>query len=81
MVVTVFHVGTLTDQQIESLRFEDGEIGAAEFLSIGEALPRLPHRLARRIKAEHAALLTGVPAVLINGEPHSASDTDAPEVR
>ncbi|MFC8661881.1 NUDIX domain-containing protein [Streptomyces sp. NPDC057199] len=81
MVVTVFHVGPLTDQQTKSLRFTDGEIGAAEFLPVDEALARLPHRLARRIKAAHEALLTGTPAVLINGEHHIIADMAAPEAR
>ncbi|MFF4363542.1 NUDIX domain-containing protein [Streptomyces sp. NPDC001604] len=70
MVVTVFHVGPLTDQQTQSLRFADGEIGAAEFLPVEEALARLPHRLARRIQAAHTALISGVPAVLIDGTSH-----------
>ncbi len=81
MVVTVFHVGPLTDQQTKSLRFTDGEIGAAEFLPVHEALARLPHRLARRIKAAHEALLTGTPAVLINGEHHIIAATATPEAR
>ncbi|MDQ0810170.1 8-oxo-dGTP diphosphatase [Streptomyces sp. B3I7] len=79
MVVTVFHVGPLTDQQTQSLRFADGEIGAAEFLPVEEALARLPHRLARRIQAAHAALLTGVPAVLIDGKSHVLSSSAVSE--
>ncbi|GGZ70331.1 NUDIX domain-containing protein [Streptomyces bluensis] len=81
MVVTVFHVGPLTDQQAKSLRFVDGEIGAAEFLPIEEALARLPHRLARRIKAAHAALGDGVPAALVDGEPHSPACPSVSEAR
>jgi ADP-ribose pyrophosphatase YjhB (NUDIX family) len=81
MVVTVFHVGPLTDEQCKSLRFADGEIGAAEFLPVDEALGRLPHRLARRIKAAHAALLTGVPAVLVDGEPHVPAGSAVSEAR
>ncbi|MGI5438814.1 NUDIX domain-containing protein [Streptomyces shenzhenensis] len=81
MVVTVFHVGPLSDQQTKSLRFADGEIGAAEFLPVGEALARLPRRLARRIKAAHAALGTGVPAALVDGEPHSPVGPAVPESR
>ena len=81
MVVTVFHVGPLTDQQTQSLCFADGEIGAAEFLPIEEALARLPHRLARRIQAAHAALLAGVPAVLIDGKSHVLSSSAVSEAR
>jgi 8-oxo-dGTP diphosphatase len=81
MIVTVFHVGPLTDQQTTSLRFADGEIGAAEFLPIEEALGRLPHRLARRIKAAHAALGTGVPTALVDGEPHSPVGPAVSEAR
>ncbi|MFI9829586.1 NUDIX domain-containing protein [Streptomyces sp. NPDC051913] len=81
MVVTVFHVGPLAEEQCTSLRFVDGEIGAAEFLPIDEALGRLPHRLARRITAAHAALLTSVPAVLVDGEPHVPAGHAAPGAR
>ena len=71
----------LTDQQVKSLRFVDGEIGAAEFLPVEEVLARLPHRLARRIKAAHAALDDGVPAALVDGEPHSPAGPSRPEAR
>ena len=56
-------------------------IGAAEFLPIEEALARLPHRLARRIQAAHAALLAGVPAVLIDGKSHVLSSSAVSEAR
>jgi ADP-ribose pyrophosphatase YjhB (NUDIX family) len=81
VIDTVFHVGPLTEAQIGSLSCADGEIDEWEFVPIDEVPPRLPHRVGLRVTAAHAALLNGVPAALVAGEPHAVVREAASEAR
>ncbi|GAB3816594.1 hypothetical protein GCM10027605_65890 [Micromonospora zhanjiangensis] len=47
----IFDAGTLTDEQQQCIAFRDGEIAEGRFLTVDEAEPHVPSRLARRIRA------------------------------
>ncbi|MFE0055402.1 NUDIX domain-containing protein [Streptomyces sp. NPDC059003] len=73
VILHVFHVGPLTEEQIAGLHFSDGEISAAHWLFPGEAAERLPERVGRRVLAGVQALRGGSFAHLEEGVPHRGS--------
>ncbi|WP_414169159.1 NUDIX domain-containing protein [Streptoverticillium reticulum] len=75
VVLHVFHVGPLTEEQIARLHFADGEVSAAHWLSPSEAAERLPQRVGRRVTAGVKALRAGGVAHLEEGVPHRGSPT------
>jgi ADP-ribose pyrophosphatase YjhB (NUDIX family) len=67
LLAFVFDGGTLTPEQIASLRLADEELQAFEFCTIGQARERLRPRAWRRIAAALAALQTGQTLYLHDG--------------
>lgn len=69
LLVFIFDAGTLTEQQISTLRPTDNEIAAAEFCNQEQAAQRLRPYVWQRIKAALNALTTGTTGYLTNGTP------------
>ncbi|NYI04199.1 NUDIX domain-containing protein [Allostreptomyces psammosilenae] len=65
----LYHVGPLTPEQLGELRLVDGELRAALFLPVEEALALLPDELRRRTAAALASLGSGTVAHLHHGRP------------
>ena len=67
LIVFIFDAGTLTEQQISTLRPVDDELAAAEFCDEQQAAQRLRPYAWQRIEAALHALTTGTTHYLTNG--------------
>ncbi|ARF53554.1 NUDIX hydrolase [Streptomyces gilvosporeus] len=77
----VFAVGPLTPEQAAGIRFPDGEIVAAHWLTPADALDRLPEHVGRRLRHGLQALATGTVAHLESGLPQPGSPLGIPPAR
>ncbi|MBT2383295.1 NUDIX hydrolase [Streptomyces sp. ISL-11] len=79
--VQVFAVGPLSPQQVEGMRFTDGEVRAVHWLMPEEALVRLPERAGLRVMAGLRALAAGGVAHLDHGVAQIGSPVGIPAAR
>jgi 8-oxo-dGTP diphosphatase len=69
MIAFIFHAGTLTPAEIDSIRLDDGELDGFAFFDDEEAAARLRPRARQRMTAAAAAARVGATVYLQDGQP------------